>query len=32
MLAAAKAMALTAVELLENADLVAKIWQEFRAA
>jgi hypothetical protein len=31
MLAAAKAMALTAVELLEDADLVAKIWEEFRA-
>ena len=32
MLAAAKALALTTVELLEDADLVAKIWEEFKAA
>ena len=32
MLAAAKAMAITTVELLEDADLVAKIWEEFRTA
>ena len=30
MLAAAKAMAMTTVDLLEDADLVAKIWEEFR--
>lgn len=30
MLAAAKAMALTTVQLLEDADLVAKVWKEFR--
>ena len=30
MLAAAKAMAMTTVSLLEDADLVAKIWEEFR--
>jgi amidohydrolase len=30
MLAAAKAMAMTTVNLLEDADLVAKIWEEFR--
>ena len=32
MLAAAKAMAITTVELLEDTDLVAKIWEEFRTA
>lgn len=30
MLAAAKALAMTAVDLLEDADLVARIWEEFR--
>ena len=30
MLAAAKAMAMTTVDLLTDADLVAKIWEEFR--
>jgi len=30
MLAAAKALAMTAVDLLEDADLVAKIWEEFK--
>jgi len=32
MLAAAKALAMTAVDLLEDADLVAQAWEEFRAA
>ncbi len=31
MLAAAKAMALTTVELLEGPDLVARIWEEFKS-
>jgi len=30
MLAAAKALAMTTVDLFEDADLVAKIWEEFR--
>lgn len=30
MLAAAKAMAMTTIDLLEDADLVARIWEEFR--
>jgi len=30
MLAAAKAMAITTVDLLEDTDLVARIWEEFR--
>jgi metal-dependent amidase/aminoacylase/carboxypeptidase family protein len=30
MLAAAKAMAMTTVNLLEDAQLVARIWEEFR--
>ena len=32
MLAAAKALAMTAVDLLEDADLVTKIWEEFHAS
>jgi len=32
MLAAAKALAMTTVDLLEDAELVAKIWEEFRTA
>jgi len=32
MLAAAKALAMTTVDLFEDADLVAKIWEEFKTA
>ena len=30
MLTGAKALAMTTVDLLEDADLVARVWEEFR--